>query len=409
MPTERLISAETLPWPGDELVSRVTGALNRENFYITGQQSVADIEAVLAAVGLSLDSFSTMLDFGSGCGRIMLWLEHLAETSSLHGVDIDARAVAWSQENMPWATFKVNQPLPPLDYPDGYFDLVFNHSVFTHIDEHYQDQWLAELRRVVRPGGYVLLSVHGEHAFLVFEEAVSKTGGNPGVIREELRRKGISFIRDDAFVGGPFPDFYHSTFHAPWYVFEHWGTFFDIAAYVVKGSMGFQDFVLLRRPDELDPGTVRTPRISVAASTPVAPPATAGTNGAHGVPSAPGSETSLQRAGRLLHEGYLLDRPAGRRMTAWLVQKLVQPVVRSHVDWQRDVNGALFSALWELEGAVSVKTTSGGVPLTELNARLWDAVRLQGQRINRLEADLWEALRARRTEELASEPDDGPA
>jgi len=397
MPTQRLTSAETLPWPGEELVSRVTGAVDRENFYTSGQQSVRDIEAMLALVGRSLESFDTMLDFGSGCGRIMLWLEHLAETSSLHGVDIDARAVAWAQDNMPWATFKVNQPLPPLDYPDGHFDLVFNHSVFTHIDEHYQDQWLAELRRVVRPGGYVLLSVHGEHAFLVFEDLVSKTGGNPNVIRDELRREGISFIRDDAFVGGPFPDFYHSTFHAPWYIFEHWGAYFDIVAYVVQGSMGFQDFVLLRRPDELEPGRPRASRISVAASALVAP-ATAPSNGVQAAPPAPLSETSLQRAGRLLHEGYAVGPAHGRPITAWLVEKLVHPVMRNHVGWQRDVNAALFSALWELEGAVSAKTTSGGVPLADLNGRLWDAVRLQGQRINRLETDLWEALRAGRSD-----------
>lgn len=394
MPTQRLISSETLPWPGEELVSRVTGAVDRDNFYISGQQSAGDIERVLAVVGRSLESFESMLDFGSGCGRIMLWLEHLAENSSLHGVDIDARAVAWTQDNMPWATFKVNQPLPPLDYPDDYFDLVFNHSVFTHIDEDYQDQWLAELRRVVRPGGYVLLSVHGEHAFLVFEDVVAKRGGNPGVIREDLRRKGISFIRDDAFAGGPFPDFYHSTFHAPWYVFEHWGAFFDIAAYVVKGSMAFQDFVLLRRPDEPEPGTVRAPRISVAASSPAAA-AAAGALNPH---PAPGSETSLQLAGRLLHEGYAVDAPAHGPITAWFVQRLVQPVVHRYVEWQRGVNAAQFSALWELENAVSAKTSSGGVPLTELNARLWDAVRLQGQRINRLETDLWEAVRARRTQ-----------
>lgn len=406
MATQRLTSAETLAWPGDELVSRVTGATDREHFYITGQQSVTDIETVLAIVGRTLESFGTMLDFGSGCGRIMLWLEHLAETSALHGVDIDARAVAWTQANIPWATFKVNQPLPPLDYPDGYFDLVFNHSVFTHIDEHYQDEWLAELRRVVRPGGYVLLSVHGEHAFLVFEEIISKSGGNPDVIRQELRRKGISFLRDDAFVGGPFPDFYHSTFHAPWYIFEHWGAVFDIAAYVVKGSMGFQDFVLLQRPEESGPGAARSARISVAASPPAPTPPSA-TNGAE-VAAPAASETPLDRAGRLLHEGYAVDPAAGRPAVALVRRKLVQPVVRDHVDWQREVNAALFSALWELAGAVSAKTSSGGVPLTELNARLWDAVRLQGERINRLEADLWEALRGGAGSEPPTGADDRP-
>jgi SAM-dependent methyltransferase len=395
MPTQRVTSAEKLPWPGEELVARVTGGLDRKNFYNSGRQSVRDIEAALGLLGRSFDSFETILDFGSGCGRIMLWLEHLAQTSALHGVDIDARAIAWARENMPWATFKVNQPLPPLDYPDGCFDLVFNHSVFTHIDEHYQDQWLAELRRVVRPGGYLLLTVHGEHAFLVFEDTIGKTGGDTRVIREELQRKGISFIRDDAFVGGPFPEFYHSTFHAPWYVFEHWGGFFDIAAYLVRGSMGFQDFVLLQRPPDDQPGGKPRPSritaVTASALTGPASPPAASTNGDQ--PSA--AETALERAGRLLHQGFDPDGGGDPSIQARLSRRLVEPAVRGHADYQREVNAALFTALWELEATVTAKTTHGGVPLGELNARLWDAVRLQGQRINRLEADLWDALQAR--------------
>jgi len=338
MPLQKVTSAEKLPWPGEELVTRVTGGDSRKNFYESGQQSVRDIESVLGLIGRPLDSFSTILDFGSGCGRIMLWLEHLSERSSLHGVDIDARAIAWAQDNMPWATFKANQPLPPLDYPDGHFDLVFNHSVFTHIDENYQDRWLAELRRVVKPGGYVLLTVHGEHAFLVFEENVTKGGGDPSVIRAELGRKGISFIRDDAFVGGPFPDFYHSTFHAPWYVFEHWGRYFSIAAYVVRGSMGFQDFVLLQRPAEDRPGTGKGSPIQVeAVQAPGGP--TAAVAAASGPPK---KETALERAGRLLHEGLDLNAAgADHSVAGRLAGRVVERVVGRHADYQRQVNEAL--------------------------------------------------------------------
>ncbi|HEX2043053.1 MAG TPA: class I SAM-dependent methyltransferase [Acidimicrobiales bacterium] len=382
--------AASMPWPGEELVARVTGDVDRFNFYRSGKESVGDIEAVLAVIGRTLDSFPTILDFGSGCGRMMLWLEHLASRCSLHGVDIDARAVAWTQENIPWATFKVNDPLPPLDYPDGFFDLVFNHSVFTHIDEHYQDRWLAELRRVVKPGGYAILSVHGEAAFRMFEEAVHGIGGDSGVVRQELATKGVCYIKDDAFTGGPFPDFYHSTFHAPWYVFEHWGRYFDVAAYVPKGSMGYQDFVLLeRRADDATAGGTGGP-ITRARPT------------ASAAPAAPSSETlpieerPLYRAGELLHRG--VEHPTGGRRAQAVrrVRLLAERVLRPHLQHQRQVDEAIFTALWELYETVTARTTSGGVPLTELNARLWDAVRLQGQRINRLENDVWEELRSRR-------------
>lgn len=387
----RRVDPASMPWPGEELVARVTGDVDPARFYETGIQSVRDIEAVLAVIGRPLGSFPTILDFGSGCGRMMMWLEHLSSTCSLHGVDIDDRAVAWTQEHIPWATFKVNQPLPPLDYPDSYFDLVFNHSVFTHIDEHYQDRWLAELRRVVKPGGYLILSVHGEAAFHLFEEAVRGIGGDPNIIRQELATKGISFIKDDAFTGGPFPDYYHSTFHAPWYVFEHWGQWFTVAAYVPRGSMGYQDFVLLQRPlDETSANGSDGPITQTRATGAPAPASSE---------SIAVEERPLYRAGELLHRG--VEHPAGgrRNQVVRLSRRVAERILRPYHQHQREVDEAMFTALWDLYARVTARTTSGGVPLTELNARLWDALRLQGQRINRLERDLWEALKSHQRDE----------
>ncbi len=391
------VDIDKLPWPGEELVNRVTGGTSRINFYTSGRQSVQDLEAVLALIHRKLADYETILDFGSGCGRIMLWLEHLSSTSSLHGIDIDERAIQWSRDNMPWATFKANQPLPPIEYPDATFDLVFNHSVFTHIDENYQDQWLAELRRVVKPGGHLILSVHGEPAFLMFEENMKKSGiGDASIIRRELSTRGISFIKDDAFTGGPFPDFYHSTFHAPWYVFEHWGRFFEVNAYIPRGSMGFQDFVLLqRRPDDV-PGVVKAQPITVqplAVSAAAAAVGTAGMGSGAGSAAAAPVEDALNRAGRLLHEGY--DAGLGEQGANATVRRMVDRAVRSRADYQRQVDEALFTALYEMRAALDQRTTGvGGVAVTVLNARMWDAIRLQGERINRLEADLWDALKA---------------
>jgi SAM-dependent methyltransferase len=392
----RIPDPASMPWPGDELIYRVTGYTDRTTFYNSGHQSVQDLEAVLAVAGRSLATFPRILDFGCGCGRILIWLEDLGAVSSLHGVDIDARAVAWAQDNIGWAECKVNQPLPPLDYSDGFFDLVFSHSVFTHIDEHYQDAWLDELRRVVKPGGYVMLSIHGEAVFTTFEKAVAGRGGDPSVIRRELGARGISFIKDDAFTGGPFPDFYHSTFHAPWYVFEHWGRWFDVVAFLPQRSMNYQDFVLLRRPED---GADPSPE-DVAANGHVAPIVRGSATAADVSTGAGAAETALYRAGRLLHEGVDLGGPppgllgkVGRRLEERLLgAERVQREVNVH---QQEVDRALFTALWELDSTVSAATRSGGVPLTELNVRLWDAIRLQGERINRLENDLWEALRVR--------------
>jgi SAM-dependent methyltransferase len=54
-----------------------------------------------------------------------------------------------------------NALAPPLPYPNESFDLITALSVFTHLPEPLQLPWISELRRVLRPGGLLALSVHG--------------------------------------------------------------------------------------------------------------------------------------------------------------------------------------------------------------------------------------------------------
>ena len=233
--------------PGKDLRWRVAGHPDEVWFWKSGGMSIANISTMLSIIGTSFTDYPRALEFGCGCGRMLLHTKEIGEKIELYGVDIDAEAIAWAQGHIPWVKCSVNNGLPPLDFPDGHFDLIFNQSVFTHLDENYQDAWLAELVRVTKPGGVLVLSVSGEHPFSELIKAQRDGGADPTKLLETYRSKGIVFIEDDSWVGGPFPDFYHSAFHAPWYVFKHWGRYFDIKAYVTRGSLDFQDYLLLRR------------------------------------------------------------------------------------------------------------------------------------------------------------------
>jgi SAM-dependent methyltransferase len=201
-----------------------------------------------------------VLDFGCGPGRIALWMEDVGRRGELHGVDIDERAIRWAQRNIPWGTFKANKPEPPLEYPDGYFDLIYNHSVLTHLDEDLQDRWLAELHRITSPGATVLLSFHGQHAFEDFESKTRENGGDPALVRQRYDREGIVYLNEDAWLGSAHPDSYHTTFHAPWYVRQHWGSFFEVHTHIPQGALGYQDLIVLkRREGELPSGEAAHP------------------------------------------------------------------------------------------------------------------------------------------------------
>jgi hypothetical protein len=41
-------------------------------------------------------------------------------------------------------------------------DCIYAISVFTHLSAELQDLWMKELRRIVRPGGHLLITTHGE-------------------------------------------------------------------------------------------------------------------------------------------------------------------------------------------------------------------------------------------------------
>lgn len=266
--------SEEPPRPPDFLIDRVVSGFENEAaekhralFDATGKQSVLDIKTALAGIGRSLQEFPRILDFGCGCVCVTRWLQYEVSSSELYGCDIDAEAISWDRDHLP-VEFARNQPEPPLPYADDSFDLILNHSVFTHLDERMQDLWLAELRRVLKPGGIALLSVHGPRAFGMTEHAARFEGEAAAVWRRELERDGILFISSDAYVGSSFPSFYHTTFHAPWYVFEHWTRWFAISAYLPHADLGFQDIVLLRRNDI---ESLERPIAAAGAALPAAP------------------------------------------------------------------------------------------------------------------------------------------
>ena len=256
------------PRPPDHLIDRVSpnfggviSEVDRISFDESGLQSAAELSIFVSSVGRSLDSFERVLDFGCGCGRVTRWLESHAEHWELHGCDIDKVAIEWCKGTLPFGSFQHSEPEPPLPYPGGYFDLIINHSVFTHIDERYQNLWLEELHRITKPGAIVILSVHGDRAFQIAENHMISGGEDPGPWRRILERDGILFIPDDTYLGGVFPDFYHTTFHAPWYVYANWNRWFDIRSYLPHADLGHQDVVVLeRRPDDVPaPHAIRPP------------------------------------------------------------------------------------------------------------------------------------------------------
>jgi len=223
--------------PPINLRLKVHGNADISSFHAVGLRIVDDIQAALSSAGFDLTKFQNILDFGCGCGRSIVAVASRAPKAQLYGTDFDAEAVQWCKTEIRGIEFDVNSALPPLKYPGNFFDLIVVVSVFTHLQEDYQFAWLEELRRVVKPGGIVLATLHGR----------SSWEGLPVPMKAVVETKGFLFNRDDHW-GRCFPDWYHTSFHSKSYVEAHWNKYFKLLLYGEKSLNNHQDIAVLQKP-----------------------------------------------------------------------------------------------------------------------------------------------------------------
>jgi len=119
------------------------------------------VEATLARAGIELGELGSILDFGCGCGRIARHWAGL-RGPELHGCDYNPELVDWCCANLPFMDVRVNAGEPPSPYPDDLFDLIYAVSILTHLTEPLADAWMVDFKRVLRPGGLLLVTTHGD-------------------------------------------------------------------------------------------------------------------------------------------------------------------------------------------------------------------------------------------------------
>jgi SAM-dependent methyltransferase len=222
------------PIPPRALRKRVHGHTQLYSFERVGAAVCKDIlDAVHAHI--SLDPRSRVLDFGCGCGRVLVYFKDSTGCDMI-GSDIDGEAIAWCRDNLSgFGTFIRNGVEPPLPLADSSIDLVYSVSVFTHLPEKMQFQWLRELHRVVKPGGLLLLTTRG-------------IDGVPLSLiqRAKFAMKGFVYVAGGKTPG--LPDFYRNAFHSETYIRARWTPIFDVVEFKQRGIGGEQDWTLCRKP-----------------------------------------------------------------------------------------------------------------------------------------------------------------
>ncbi len=151
-----------IPPPDPEIVFLTQGNECVNSYLLSSWYAVYHLGEVLDGLGFDLSEFERVLDFGCGGGRVLRGFPQLYPHLELYGSDYNQKLIDWASAHFPEEFhFNQNQLHPPLPYDDDFFDLVYMISVFTHLSLDCQMAWLAELRRVLKPGRPLVLTLHG--------------------------------------------------------------------------------------------------------------------------------------------------------------------------------------------------------------------------------------------------------
>lgn len=237
------IAEDGLPRPPHFLVQAFTNSPDPEGAIENGRRAAEFVAAKSEALGRPLSAGSHFLDFGCGSGRVLRHIPALTGADVI-GTDLHDDAIAWCRAHMPFGTYLDGQTAPPLPLPDNSLDAMLALSVLTHLDADLCSAWLAEWKRILRPGGIAVVTFHGE-GFL--ERRLSAQPEAAARIRSGLDANGGLHFSDDKSWLGVFPDAYQTTYHTYDHVRRVWGSVMDLVEIVPSGGfVNAQDTAILR-------------------------------------------------------------------------------------------------------------------------------------------------------------------
>lgn len=198
------------------------------DYFLTGLQDYLELLGAATRYGVNIESY---FDFGCASGRVLRHFACQSEVANIWGADINGRHIKWIDEHLPKTIKAIHtSALPYFPLADNSITLLSAFSVFTHIDT-FESAWLAEIHRVLGPGGLCYLTIHNEDTW--------ESLGNGQ--QEGLHARLASYVSDiDDRLAHGLPEgrscfrytdigpYRALSFHSNSYIHSSWGRFFEI-------------------------------------------------------------------------------------------------------------------------------------------------------------------------------------
>jgi len=226
-----------IPLPPVDLSHRIIRVRNMATFETWGYSITRKYEEAVRPHLAAYSERPRLLDWGCGCGRLARFF---VGSTDYYGIDIDREAIEWCRGAIPGGQFRVQSLQAETGFESGFFDIVIGNSIFTHLREEDQFAWLAELRRIAKPGGIVAVSVNCATSLF--------NAGNKPAIVTALRQRGFCDTGPELVLKGVTADdsYYRNIYHTHDYIRETWSRYFSILEIVPGFAGNMQDLVLMR-------------------------------------------------------------------------------------------------------------------------------------------------------------------
>ena len=165
-----------------------------------GTRAYAVIENALAMVGRGPADVTRALDFGCGYGRVLRTIVQNIPPSRVDVFDVDQQAVAFCAREFGVTGLTFARPWDWSSVPFGTYDLIWAGSVFTHLGEAFTRETLDLWRSLLRPGGVLVFTTHGEEAIRRAESGFFDTRYQVAAprVRADYEARGFCFLPYDA-------------------------------------------------------------------------------------------------------------------------------------------------------------------------------------------------------------------
>ncbi|MDX2101960.1 MAG: methyltransferase domain-containing protein [Alphaproteobacteria bacterium] len=158
--------------PNTAILDRI-GSHGRLDYFMLGRTLYRAFDAAVQQnFGRALADYDRVVDWGCGSGRVARHMPATREGQSpLLGIDVDGEAVDWCTTHLP-GEFLTCAVTPPLPLADEAVDLVYSYSVTTHLSHDDLIAWIAEIARVLRPGGVFLTTILSDAAVIALGSSI---------------------------------------------------------------------------------------------------------------------------------------------------------------------------------------------------------------------------------------------